>query len=370
MKNCCLISVLFMLFLVVSCDSGLKFENPNDPNNQNDSSSDKAGRGEIYGECYPNRTCNDDLVCDVDYNVCIKDKEGSADGSSDNNELATDTEINLDVSDKAACYAIYECFIQCRDKECAQACFDAGDPGGQSTFMEMYNCWDVNGCLNAESQGEYSECVLNNCYSEVDACGLMGGSGEDADTSYNSPYGSLSLALSVNQIANDTDDSKTSTIGIVESEFATGTYGNGSTSILPYGAQQIQSQVRYYAERGVQVLQIPIFQNGNGYSGGNPLVLLNILGENSTVGTLNVSPFNDSQAHIMVVSVNWDLAKPDISCVHALGQGSLNITYVGDIANHGSLFFNGNITLYNPKNYNFYGDISADIPYPVCSPVQ
>lgn len=44
-------------------------------------------QGEIYGECYPNNTCNDGLVCDTENNVCIKGN--TADGDA---EIPDDTE--------------------------------------------------------------------------------------------------------------------------------------------------------------------------------------------------------------------------------------------------------------------------------------
>ena len=94
---------IFMLF-AVSCGSGLSFGNPNDKNSDayqgNDADAEKtdgerpdgdrndsdptdsdddaenpSGRnqGELYGECYPNKTCNEGLECDEENNICIKD---------------------------------------------------------------------------------------------------------------------------------------------------------------------------------------------------------------------------------------------------------------------------------------------------------
>ena len=37
--------------------------------------SESTGKqGGIYGECYPDETCNEGLVCDTDHNTCIKEK--------------------------------------------------------------------------------------------------------------------------------------------------------------------------------------------------------------------------------------------------------------------------------------------------------
>ncbi|MBQ4438358.1 hypothetical protein II898_05740, partial [bacterium] len=59
-----------------------------------------------------------------------------------------------------------------------------------------------------------------------------------------------------------------------------------------------------------------------------------------------------------------------ISCFHAFGEGTTNITSIGDIANHGDITLSGNITLYSTKNYNGAGDITSQLGVTACSPVQ
>lgn len=54
------------MFLMLSCGG--------DSKNNND-----RIQGELYGECYLNETCNDGLVCDTEYNICIKDHSGDHD---------------------------------------------------------------------------------------------------------------------------------------------------------------------------------------------------------------------------------------------------------------------------------------------------
>ncbi len=51
----------------------------------NDLDTDQGRKqGELYGECYPNDTCNAGLICDVENNICIKDNgETSDDSDSD-----------------------------------------------------------------------------------------------------------------------------------------------------------------------------------------------------------------------------------------------------------------------------------------------
>ena len=107
MKRYGSIFALFLMFFAVSCDNGLKFNNPNDKNSDAyrggdadsegaDDDAEPSGReqGELYGECYPNKTCNEGLKCDVLNNICMKDTGDSGDTASDgdsNDTVPTDT---------------------------------------------------------------------------------------------------------------------------------------------------------------------------------------------------------------------------------------------------------------------------------------
>ena len=113
MKRYGSIFALFLMFFAVSCDNGLKFNNPNDKNSEMSQSDDadaenptgerpdgdqndsgpsepdddaetQSGRnqGELYGECYPNKTCNEGLKCDEMNNICIKNPGDSGDSDS------------------------------------------------------------------------------------------------------------------------------------------------------------------------------------------------------------------------------------------------------------------------------------------------
>ncbi|MBP5406118.1 DUF1566 domain-containing protein [bacterium] len=54
-----------------------------DEGDSNDDSSSDQGKkqGELYGECYPNKTCNEGLVCEIEDNVCIREQGNSEDDS-------------------------------------------------------------------------------------------------------------------------------------------------------------------------------------------------------------------------------------------------------------------------------------------------
>lgn len=95
------LAVLASLVFIVSCGDG------------NGSSSGKK-QGELYGACYPNKTCNDGLTCDEENDVCLpansdEDPDGNTDTSdadiSDNDpgnhdtEEPDDTDNDIEISD-------------------------------------------------------------------------------------------------------------------------------------------------------------------------------------------------------------------------------------------------------------------------------
>ena len=106
---------LFTLFFAVSCgssgnnenkdntdtgetvtneDSGTADSEPGDTTpEQHDNEETGRKQGELYGECYPNATCNKGLVCDEENNICIKDPNGS---SSDSDNDVTETDDDSD----------------------------------------------------------------------------------------------------------------------------------------------------------------------------------------------------------------------------------------------------------------------------------
>ncbi|MBO4699948.1 hypothetical protein J5690_10155, partial [bacterium] len=153
--------------------------------------------------------------------------------------------------------------------------------------------------------------------------------------------------------------------------FATGTYGNGSASVTPADAYMIQSMASYSVDsqgNTIGIQQVPVYVQGQQGVGGNPVTILVIDEENAAVGSLNTSLFQGAQAMLYVVDVNWGTGY--LSCFHAFGEGTVNITSIGDYANHGGISLNGSVTLYSPKNYaQGTGDISADLGVDVCDPV-
>ena len=100
--NILILLPIFITIVLISCDSGLKLDNPNDPDN----TVSQSKTGELGGECYPNKTCNEGLVCDEESNSCMKEPENTEDNKTDtasenDDEDQTDTlpENNDDKTD-------------------------------------------------------------------------------------------------------------------------------------------------------------------------------------------------------------------------------------------------------------------------------
>ena len=55
-----------------------------------DAAEPQRNEGELYGECYPNNTCNEGLVCDTENNICIKDDSAGNDDSTNDKDAGED----------------------------------------------------------------------------------------------------------------------------------------------------------------------------------------------------------------------------------------------------------------------------------------
>lgn len=347
MKRSFSILIVILSFFLFSCGNSATKED-------RDSSSD-TGNDEIQSnndDNYGEETPDDD-----------NENNNSEEIPDDYNNEPDDGENN---AGNLTCAEIYQCMADCysSDEICMQNCMDRGSPEGQSHIKDLLQC--LNGCY---SDGISDEACLNSlCRTEISNCGLTY---YEPYVPYASPYGSLSLDFSANQIANDSDG-QDSTAGIVQSAFATGTYGNGSTSITPADAYMIQTTATYSVDisygNTVMVQQIPVYDSNGQNINGNPVVIFVFEEKNAAVGTLNTSIYPNYQAQLYVIDIDWN--SDEIGCFHAFGEGSVNITGIGDIADHGALAFNGSVMLYSPKNYNGNGDISVEIRVTVCDPVQ
>ena len=74
MKFNFLILLAILSIVILSCDDGIKFDNPNDEKNKA-----AVQQGELGGECYPNKTCDEGLTCDKESNTCIEEPKDTND---------------------------------------------------------------------------------------------------------------------------------------------------------------------------------------------------------------------------------------------------------------------------------------------------
>ena len=81
MKRLLVFLAMLSLVFMVSCGDG----------NSGNSSGKK--QGELYGSCYPNKTCNEGLVCDEENDVCLpENSDEDADADTDTSDVETQDE--------------------------------------------------------------------------------------------------------------------------------------------------------------------------------------------------------------------------------------------------------------------------------------
>jgi len=132
-------------------------DSSNDSNNSQDDSDADQGRkqGELYGECYPNETCNQGLICDIENNICIKDTSNTGeDSDSDVSDSTSDDDsINdADLSDSGD------------DENVTDSDNDSSDSiPDNDADTELPNPCEPNPCLNITNSPEIC-IVFGNTY--------------------------------------------------------------------------------------------------------------------------------------------------------------------------------------------------------------
>ena len=116
MKKFLVLFAFYSLFLIVSCDDTKRVDNPDTGETVTDEDTADSGQGdttpeqpdnedsgrkqgELYGECYPNATCNKGLICDEESNICIKDPNSGDDDSTLEQPDDADSIDDSDTSD-------------------------------------------------------------------------------------------------------------------------------------------------------------------------------------------------------------------------------------------------------------------------------
>jgi len=98
-------AVLTLLVFVLGCGESKKenvYDYPDedltDADTADDSEEPAKKQGELGGECYPNKTCNEGLVCD-DNNICIKDPGNTEEPDDDADTASEKDDSDTDHSD-------------------------------------------------------------------------------------------------------------------------------------------------------------------------------------------------------------------------------------------------------------------------------
>lgn len=363
MKKLLLISaVLAAMFFMVSCENNLTFISTHDVD---DNTADSGKTGKEGGECYEDKTCNEGLICEEERNLCVKDEE-----ADDDSDSLTDADNDNDTGKTTAeaCAEIYQCATQCTSSDCMQECRNSGTPEAQETFTAMYNCW-MDNCQNAQSTGEFSNCIAKNCCYETEACGFVGPSCETYSSPYANPYGTAQINIASNYIVSEADNPDITKIEM--GSFITGNIGH-SLIENPDAVHSYYYSMLYTTEQGQTFIRtIQFFTNENGEEIFNPFVIA-LTNISATAGSNYYGIFASYNPTGLIMIVDADIVDNDldISCYHAFSEGELDIqNIIPSAGSEGALAVSGTIDLYSPKNYAAdQGDISAHLDVQVCDP--
>ena len=105
-----------------------------------------AGVGELNGECYPNKTCNDGFVCDPEKNICIEEPENPVDDETTDDET-DDDEVEVETDDDDVVGAVVD---PCEPNICPEAEHSDGVCTPSTEHAEGFYC----GCVS-DLLGEY-----------------------------------------------------------------------------------------------------------------------------------------------------------------------------------------------------------------------
>ena len=361
------------LFVLLSCDDGIKFDNPNDEKNKA-----AVQQGELGGECYPNKTCDEGLTCDKENNTCVEepkdsnDDEGSdtvsendedeaisddsdsgdttpdEDNDTDSGDSTPDNDDDTDtepvVKDLETCRDIFQCQKNCDSTECNNECYNRGVVEAQNDFYER-----------TQKCPTYTEIDdLRQCQQLYIKCGIPG------DESYGAPYGHAVITGSFPHIYEAGISSFS--VGTFISTFVNGNFGSNGN--IPDPTSDDSFSVAFLNQAGDSIILRQTY-NSNSESGKTPDVIFVIYAHSP--GTYSVGLGNKDNVQ-MIVSENVE-SEAD-ACDHAFGYGFVEISGTGltETYSAGAYTINiqGEVDLYSYKNAPMYvgssntGDITNE----------
>ena len=113
-------------------------------------------QGKIYGECFKDNTCNEGLVCNTEYNTCVRDEDDTGDAGPDDEEEDYDPETDPEDLEEDEVYK--ETLPE--DASCLDyRCKDGKSYCGYSK---------INGKIK---WGKIENCIFSDCIASTGKCG-------------------------------------------------------------------------------------------------------------------------------------------------------------------------------------------------------
>ena len=158
-------------------DSGTSDSEPDDTTpEQPDNEDPDRKQGELYGECYPNATCNNGLICDEENNICIKDPGTSEQPDNDSDDIEIS---DIEISDNDSDTGTPESEEPDKDSDTSDpiddadtsdpqsdkdADADSGDPAEQCTTVDGHLWWSSKTTNTMDWLSALTHCEnLNKC---------------------------------------------------------------------------------------------------------------------------------------------------------------------------------------------------------------
>lgn len=89
--------------------------------------------------------------------------DDGGDDSSGDDSSGDDSSGDDSSSGGSSCQEIVACFGECETDACVEDCINEGSSDGQNQILDLLNCAAENNC-------EDSECLSENCGTEINAC--------------------------------------------------------------------------------------------------------------------------------------------------------------------------------------------------------